>query len=56
MVAPASAVWGYPDPAGWGMRWKDARFNGEWLGKEGDSAYTIPSLPRLPRGIPSFFP
>jgi glycosyltransferase involved in cell wall biosynthesis len=42
LVAPASAIWGHTEPAGFGMRWTDARFGAEWLGKQGDEPYPIP--------------
>jgi len=42
LVAPASAVWGQAEATGWGMRWTDARFNAEWLGRQAEEPYPIP--------------
>jgi glycosyltransferase involved in cell wall biosynthesis len=45
IVAPGINVWGNPSIKGFGMRWRNARLDVEWLGQRSEEPYTVPMVP-----------
>lgn len=44
-VAPGVSAWGNPSAKGFGMRWRNARLDVEWLGRQSTAPYAVPMVP-----------
>jgi glycosyltransferase involved in cell wall biosynthesis len=45
VVAPGTNVWGNPHVKGFGMRWRNARLDVEWLSRKSPQPYPVPMVP-----------
>ena len=47
IVAPGVSAWGNPGSKGFGMRWRNARLDVEWLSQRSSQPYPVPMVPGL---------
>lgn len=55
IAAPGVSAWGNVGAKGYGMRWRNARLDIEWLSKKSNEPYAVPLVPGLCMGLRTEF-